>query len=56
MVEDARKNLQSELNNGPVSEERREALTQDYQRTMHTLRALAQDTFGSNWNESAKNV
>ncbi|KAG6906573.1 hypothetical protein DXG01_013112, partial [Tephrocybe rancida] len=46
MVEDAKKSLQSELNGGPVSEERREALNQEYQRTMHTLRALAQDTFG----------
>ncbi|KAG6907570.1 hypothetical protein DXG01_008407 [Tephrocybe rancida] len=45
MVEDAKNSLQSELNNGPVSEERREALNQEYQQTMHTLRALAQDTF-----------
>ncbi|KAG6903967.1 hypothetical protein DXG01_013591, partial [Tephrocybe rancida] len=46
MVDNAKKRLQSELNKGPVSDERREALTQEYQRTMHTLRALAQDTFG----------
>ncbi|KAG6906101.1 hypothetical protein DXG01_015930 [Tephrocybe rancida] len=45
MVEDAKNSLQSELDKGPVSEERREALTQEYQRTMHILRALAQDTF-----------
>ncbi|KAG6907571.1 hypothetical protein DXG01_008408 [Tephrocybe rancida] len=46
MVEDAKKRLQSELNKGPASVERREILIQEYQRTMNTLRALAQNTFG----------
>ncbi|KAG6831317.1 hypothetical protein H0H87_005676 [Tephrocybe sp. NHM501043] len=45
MVEDANKNLQTELNQGPVTAERHEALNQEYNRTMHDIRALASETF-----------
>ncbi|KAG6909000.1 hypothetical protein DXG01_002386 [Tephrocybe rancida] len=45
MVEDTKKTIQAALSNDPSFPERREGLTQDYQRAVGNLRALAEDTF-----------
>ncbi|GLB39217.1 hypothetical protein LshimejAT787_0603790 [Lyophyllum shimeji] len=45
MVQDAKKNLQDQLEKEPVSPERREELTREYHQAMTNIRALAEETY-----------